>query len=300
MRVLVTGGAGRLGRSVVTGLGRLGHDVVSVDLTETGFEGVAEVTADLADADAARDVVGEVAPDAIVQLAGITVPFAAPEPTILVTNTAVTINVAEAALAADVGVVVNASSPTPVGYGNPAGWSPEYLPIDEAHPLAPWHAYGLSKLVIEEIARAYARAPGDRPRFFSFRPCYVIAPEEWRGAPTQAGHTVAERLDDPSLAAVSLFNYVDARDVAEFLAALLERAADVPNGQVFFVGAADSLAREPVAELLPRYHPGTDGLVSTLTGTAPVFTSELASTLLGWRPRRSWRTELAVPDLERP
>lgn len=302
MKVLVTGGAGRLGRSVVAGLTGVGHDVVSVDIGTVGHAGITEVTADLLDADDTRELVAEVAPDAVIHLAGIAVPFSAPEQDILVTNTALAANVAEAAVGAEVEVVVNASSPTPVGYGNPAGWQPAYLPIDENHPLEPWHAYGVSKVVIEQVTRAHARTERTRPRFFAFRPCYVIAPEEWDGAPTQAGHTVAERLDDPALGAVSLFNYVDARDVTSFLAALLERASDIPNGEVFFVGAEDALAREPLAELLPRFHPGTQGHAASLTGAAPAFTSDRARRLLGWRPSHSWRTELGENprSLEQP
>lgn len=293
MKVLVTGGGGRLGRSVVAGLAGIGHDVVSVDVAKVGHTGITEVAADLLDADGTRDLVAETAPDALIHLAGIAVPFSAPEQDILVTNTTLAANVAEAAVGAGVGTVVNASSPTPIGYGNPAGWQPAYLPIDEDHPLEPWHAYGVSKVVIEQITRAHARTERTRPRFFAFRPCYVIAPEEWLGAPTQAGHTVAQRLDEPALGAVSLFNYVDARDVTSFLTLLLDRAHDVPNGEVFFVGAEDALAREPLAELLPRFHPGTEGHAASLKGAAPAFTSDRARRLLGWKPRHSWRTELS-------
>ena len=32
---------------------------------------------------------------------------------------------------------------------------PEYLPVDEAHPMKPAHAYGVSKLVVEDIARGF-------------------------------------------------------------------------------------------------------------------------------------------------
>ena len=50
-------------------------------------------------------------------------------------------------------------------------------------------------------SRCSQRQTGDAIRFAAFRPCYVIAPEEWAGAPTQQGHTVRERLDDPALSA---------------------------------------------------------------------------------------------------
>jgi nucleoside-diphosphate-sugar epimerase len=137
-----------------------------------------------------------------------------------------------------------------------------------------------------------------RLRLGLFRPCFVIAPEEWEGAPTQQGHTIAERLDDPALAAVSLFNYVDARDAGDFVLAWLTQPDAAPNGAVFFVGAADSLVRAPVPEALARLVPETAGLAGGLGGSDPVFSSARAERLLGWRPRRSWRTEFRPSESE--
>jgi nucleoside-diphosphate-sugar epimerase len=67
---------------------------------------------------------------------------------------------------------------------------------------------------------------------------------------------------------------------------------DIPNGETFFVGAADALATAPLAELMPRFLPGSEALTSGLTGTSPAFSIAKAQELLGWQPKRSWRTEL--------
>lgn len=294
-RVLVTGGAGRLGRSVVAGLAAAGHDVVSVDRVRDDRVAAEQLAVDLSDLDAAIDAFARVRPDAVVQLAAIAVPFSAPEQTILATNTALAYNAVRAAVEAGAERVVVASSPTVIGYGAPAGWLPTRLPLDEEEQARPWNAYGLSKLVAERVMRMFAAERGDRTRLAAFRPCYVIAPDEWDGAPTQQGHTVLERLDDPALSAPALFNYVDARDVADFLHVLLERLGDIPNAETFFVGAADALARAPLAELLPRFVPGTQELAAGLTGTSPAFSIAKARHLLGWEPSRDWRGELAAP-----
>jgi len=285
-RYVVTGGAGRLGRSVVAVLREAGHEVVSVDRDG------ADTDLDLLDAEATRALFAEVRPDGVVHLAAIAVPFVAPDAETYATNTALAFSVLDASLAAGVDRVIFASSPTVIGYGAPHGWTPDYLPIDERHPLAPWNGYALSKQAVEEIAAMTVRAHGDRIRVAAFRPCYVIAPEEWAGAPTQQGHTVAERLDNPELSAVALFNYVDARDAGEFVLAWLRNAEDVPNGSTFFVGAPDSLAREPLAELVERYRPELATHAASLG--AAVFSSEAAERLLGWRARRTWRSELAL------
>ncbi|WP_127792677.1 NAD(P)-dependent oxidoreductase [Agromyces sp. LHK192] len=290
MRVLVTGSAGRLGRSTAIGLARIGHEVIGADREIAGLDGVDERGIDLVDEASVARLLAEVRPDAVVHLAAIAVPFSAPERHILVTNTTLAHTVLAAAANAGVERVLAASSPTVIGYGTPS-WRPSYLPLDEAHPVAPSNAYAVSKVMIEELVRTFARtAPG---AFGFYRPCYVVSPEEWSGAPTQQGHTMAERLADPALAAVSLFNYVDARDAADFANAWLAAPASAVDGEGFFVGAADALAVEPVADLWREFAPALGEAADALTGTRPVFTSAKAAERLGWRPRRSWRTELS-------
>lgn len=302
-RIAVTGGAGRLGRSLVAGLLGAGHEIVSLDRAVSDapeLSGAEQVAVDLGDAAAATAALAASRADALVHLAAIAVPFSAPEDVILRTNAGLAMAVLGGAVSAGITRVVAASSPTVIGYGAPAGWAPERLPIDEDSPVRPWNAYGLSKLLVEQSIGMLQRQTGDAVRFAAFRPCFVIAPEEWAGAPTQQGHTVRERLDDPALSAPALFNYVDARDVATFTDALLDALPEIPNGETFFVGAADALAREPLAELLPRFHPGTERQASALTGNAPAFSTAKAHRLLGWRPRHDWRSELDRTSSESP
>ncbi len=289
LRILVTGSQGRLGRSTVEHLRGAGHEAVGVDV-QTGAH--TELAADLTDAAAALDVVGRVRPHAIVHLAAIAVAFSAPEHTIMATNSALAFNLCQAGAEHGVDAVAVASSPTLIGYGNPHGWQPAYLPIDEDHPVAPWHAYGLSKVVAEETVRTFSRASGGRTSFSAVRPCYVIAPEEWEGAPTQQGQTVQERLDNPEHAAVALFNYIDARDAAALFERVVTDGRDAANGEVFFASAPDALATRPLSELLPRFHPGTEEAAAHLGEGQPAFSSDKARRLLGWEARRSWRSEL--------
>lgn len=294
--ILVTGGSGRLGRSVVAGLAAAGYAVVSADRASLAdvADGVVQEQVDLTAPGEAARLVAAHSPDAVIHLAAIAVPFSAPENVILETNAKLAFEVLDAATKAGVGRIITASSPTVMGYGNPEGWLPERLPLDEDSAPRPWHAYALSKLLAEQTMQMFAAANGDRIRYAAFRPCFVISPEEWDGAPTQQGHTLAERLQDPALSAPALFNYLDARDAADFLAVLLEKLPQIPNAQVFFVGAADALADAPLAELLPRFVPGSEELAAGLTGRSPAFSIEKAKDLLGWEPRRSWRSELRL------
>lgn len=295
-RIVITGGSGRLGRAVIAGFSNAGHEVISIDrgLPDETVGGVEYRCINLMDGPATHALFEELAPQAVVSLAAMAVPFMAPEEVLLHTNATIAHNVTSAAVESGATRVVLASSPSIMGYGSPGGWVPEKLPLDENETPKPWHAYGLSKFVAEQIAAMFAAKMGPKSsvKFASFRPCYVIAEEEWAGAPTQQGHTVAERLGDPRLSAPALFNYVDARDVADFLLVLLERFDRVENGSVFFVGAKDAMATRPLAELIPEIYPELATVAAGLTGESPAFSIQKAREVLGWEPKRSWRSEL--------
>ncbi|WP_221585352.1 NAD(P)-dependent oxidoreductase [Microbacterium sp. G2-8] len=291
-RIVVTGGAGRLGRSVVTQLAEHGHDVVSLDRELASDLRATQIEVDLLDAEQTREVLVRERPDAVVHLAAIAVPGALPDPEIFRINTQLVWSVLDGALAAQTGALLLASSPTVMGYGAPSGWEPRYLPLDEDHPTAPWNGYAASKVAMEEIVRMAVRQHGDTTRFGIFRPCYVIAPQEWDGAVTQQGHTVAERIADPTLSAVALFNYVDARDAGDFVATWIARAHEAPNGSTFFVGAPDALVEGATADAVRTHLPALASHAGDLAGHESVFSSARAERLLGWRATRLWRDHL--------
>jgi nucleoside-diphosphate-sugar epimerase len=288
MRILLTGSAGRLGRSVYPELERRGHIVVGVDLSTAAA--TCDLAVDLTDAGETYGMVARIKPDAIIHLAGLPTPFGRPEHVLFALNTQSTFHVCQAAADLGVGAVLCASSPTVIGYGNPKGWTPSYLPLDESHPTQPWHGYGISKVAIEAIVRGFATQCADATRYFAFRPCYVVAPEEWEpGAATQLGHTMTDRLLHPKLAAVSLFNYIDARDAAALAIMICEQAAALPNGECFFASATDALATRPLSELLPVHVPSAAPFAGALTGRQAAFSNAKATRLLGWVPAHSWR-----------
>ena len=179
-RVIVTGGSGRLGRSVVEGFAAAGREVISIDRRnpERPVPGVDYREVDLTNSVQTDRVFAEVAPAEVISLAAIAVPFSAPEDVILRTNVVIAHNVTHASVASGARTVVIASSPSIMGYGAPVEWHPPRLPLDEEVPPQPWHAYGLSKYAAEQVAAMFARQTSD-VKFVSFRPCFVIAPEEW-------------------------------------------------------------------------------------------------------------------------
>src|SRR5690606_10272439 len=112
MIIAVTGGSGRLGRSVVAGLAEAGHDVVSIDIASAPQLPGRQVICDLTDRDATVRTIADIAPDAVIHLAAIAVPFAAPEHELLAVNTGLAMSVLDAVLEAGCPRLLVASSPT--------------------------------------------------------------------------------------------------------------------------------------------------------------------------------------------
>src|SRR5215216_5987461 len=155
MRVVVTGGSGLAGRAVVADLMEHGFDVMDVDLVPS--EGPAPfLRADLGDLGQVYGCLRDA--EAVVHFAAIPRPtFDVPE-VVFRTNVMSTFNVLEAASTLGINRVVYASSVSVLGFPffvRP--FAPDYVPVDEAHPLLPQDPYALSKQIGEELADGFAR-----------------------------------------------------------------------------------------------------------------------------------------------
>lgn len=147
MKVLVTGGAGFLGRSVVAGLAEAGHDVVSADLRPPS------VVMDVTSASQVSAVISDVRPEVVVHLASIVTPGPGStreqEYAVDVTGSR---HVLDACVAAGVRRVVVSSSGAAYGYhaDNPA-WITEDQPVRGNEEFA----YSHHKRLVEEMLPSY-------------------------------------------------------------------------------------------------------------------------------------------------
>jgi UDP-glucose 4-epimerase len=153
-RVLVTGGAGFIGRRLVRALAQAGTDVTVLDLRPFGYDGVRSLTGDIRDVSAVAEAV-QPGTDAIIHLAAVTSVVNSiddPEGT-YTTNVAGTFNLLEAARAAGVTSFLLASTNAVVGNVGDAV-------ITERSPMRPLSPYGATKAAGEMLLSCYAGVYG--------------------------------------------------------------------------------------------------------------------------------------------
>jgi len=279
MKVLVTGGLGKVGQWVVRELidgsdGKPAHDVTVFDRIAGPERGpVKYLAGDIQDLGQVMEAA--VGADAVIHLAAIHNPNLATASVVYQTNVVGTFNVHHAALRFGVKRVVSASSNAIVGWSYSDSFEPDYLPIDENHPLRPQDVYGLSKEIGETIARSYSRQGVET---VILRPSGVVTPEELAQLKKDGGRK-------PS--SFQAFSYIDARDLAVAFRLAVEKP--LASDSVMFVVADDSNVAEPLCDLLPRLRPSIGDKARALTGTTAAYPNRRAKELLGWQPRYSWR-----------
>jgi UDP-glucose 4-epimerase len=285
MKILITGGLGRVG-SMVSARLQTSHEVVILDAAEPGSRELGEASyfrGSVSDAEAVTQAMHGV--DAVVHLAALFKYFPERHRDFVEVNYRGTFNVLEAAVKCGVGKVILASSICAYGF---IFWArkqiPEYFPIDEEHPTHPNDLYGLTKLQGEQLCRAYAERYG-------LQAVALRLATVWFPADLDHTRRYFEWLKNPELAINHIWNYVDARDVAQ--AVDLALAYEGPPFDVFNIGADEVAARVDSMELVRRYYPGVPAIKNTgeflLRPRAALFGNTNAKDVLGFCPHFTWR-----------
>ena len=158
MNILLTGGAGYIGSHTAAALVEAGHSIVIYDnlcnskvqvienLEKILGKQVPFVQGDIRDAELLAATMGNFSVDAVIHLAGLkAVGESVASPLEYYENNVQgTLSLLRAMKAQGVKNLVFSSSATVYG-------DPQYLPIDESHPVAPTNPYGRTKLQIEQI-----------------------------------------------------------------------------------------------------------------------------------------------------
>ena len=279
---LVTGAIGNVGSWVVDHLADRGVRVVGVDLDRPAgtrmharFRDV-----DLRNQAETWETVHEVDPDVIVHLAALSNPVNTPGTRVFANNVTATYNVLVAAGRAGADVIWSSSQAAYGALFGDALWTPEYLPIDETHPLRPTDPYGTSKACGERIAAMAARRFGIQVT--TLRPATIITPERSRARPVEDG--VDLREDDTS---GDFGSYVDVRDVARLIEAAIR--SDHDGHEIVHCVADENYLGEPTAEIVAAIC-GELPDRCDLEGLQAAYTNEKADRLFDWRPAH------AVPE----
>ncbi|MEQ9639129.1 MAG: NAD(P)-dependent oxidoreductase [Alphaproteobacteria bacterium] len=173
MRVMVTGGAGFLGASLVRALAARGDGVVAFDQQPNpildDLAGVEFVRGEILEWASVAATIQRYKPDAVVHCAamvGVPVSIASPALTMRV-NVEGSLNVLEAMRLFGVRRMLHISSEETYGHFQADR-------IDEGHPQHPIMAYGISKLAVEQLGRSYAQLHG--LEVINIRTCWVYGP----------------------------------------------------------------------------------------------------------------------------
>ena len=252
--ILVTGAAGLLGRHVVRDLLAHGHAVRGLD-RRSAEEAIDWYVGDVTDPDLVTTAVAGV--DAVFHIAAVPNIWSGDGRTIMRVNLLGTHLVFEAAEAAGVGRMVFCSSDSVAGYTVREGrmLPPRYAPVDLDHPLMATDPYAVSKVMGEDLARAWALRGQS---VVALRTVFVAYPE-------MAGEIVARAKDPegyrgpmvggPSVAGGGpLHHHIDPRDLARAFRLALELDMAPGDFECFYLSARVTLSPEPTLDRLRRLH----------------------------------------------
>ena len=285
MKILVTGGNGLTGRYIVRRLAR-DHQVEVLDLRLIEGSTVLAHQADILDLGALKRLTRGC--EAVVHCAAIPHPLDHPAEQVYGTNTVGTFNVLEASASNNVRRVVFMSSESVLGIAFSNGAvEPEYLPVDEEHPLRPIDAYGLSKSAGESLCVAYARRHALET--VCLRPSWIWVPEE------PELRRYRELLAHPEAWPQTLWAYVHVFDVAEAVASALDCPLESGHG-TSFVGASENWTGRDTKDLAREFFPRARVLDPARPGPYSLVSLRGAERLLGYRPRYSLHD---LPGFER-
>jgi len=252
--VLVTGAAGLLGRFVVEELLRNGYDVRGFD-RRRGAAKIDWRVADVTDTVAVGDAVAGV--DAILHIAAVPNIWSGDGQTIIRVNVQGTYTVLEAAQQAGIERFVFCSSDSVAGYTVREGrmLQPLYAPLDLEHPLLATDPYAISKVLGEDLARAY-----------SLRGMSVVALRTVFVAYPEMAPEIIARARDPqnyrgpaaggpsSAGGGPLHHHIDPRDLARAFRLAMELPTQKGSFERFYLSSQVTLSPEPTLDRLRRLH----------------------------------------------
>lgn len=294
-RIVFTGGSGKAGKHAVPWLKAKGYDILNLDLKPLDCPGVNTLITDVCDSGQVFNALtmhygfdgydkGQVPqpPDAVVHFAAIPRVLIEPDNKTYEVNVMSTYNVIEAAMKLGIRKVIIASSETTYGVCFAEGDKDFHsFPLEEDYDIDPMDSYGLSKVINEKTARAFAMRYG--ADICALRIGNVIEPHEY---PMFEGF-----LQNPMSRKRNAWAYIDARDLAQIVHLCLEK--DGMGFQVFNAVNDTITTKEPTAEFLKKYCPQIPVTREMGEWEAPLSNRKIRE-VLGFKEEHNWRKYVKV------
>ncbi|MBA3790106.1 MAG: NAD(P)-dependent oxidoreductase [Rubrobacter sp.] len=286
MKVLVTGSGGKVGRATVAVLAEAGHEVRATDLFPPVFERPDDnapeyIQADVTDAGDMFAVVRGM--DAVVHAAALPEPTRNPPHVVFHNNLMGVFNTLEAAIRFGVKRFVNISSETVPGFFFPErDFLPDYVPVDEEHPIRPQDPYATAKHFGEQLMDAAVRRSDIR--CISIRPCWVQHEGNYE-------RNLGPQVRDASELSPNFWSYIDVYDLADGITLAAE--SDLPGHEVFYIASPDNVGSRPFEETVRQYYGDKVEVKKPLSREdASGISCAKAERMLGYTPKRSWKDYL--------
>ncbi|GLS19223.1 UDP-glucose 4-epimerase [Labrys miyagiensis] len=296
-RIIFTGGTGKAGRHAIPYLLERGHEVLNLDLVPFAHPGVRTLITDLTDSGQTFNALsmhfdssglttgaGPAPVDAVVHFAAIPALLLRPDNVTFQANVVSTYNVIEAATKLGIRKIIIASSETTYGVCFAEG-DKDYktFPLEEDYDVDPMDSYGLSKVVNEKTARAFAMRSG--ADIYALRIGNVIEPHEYERFPGF--------LADPPSRKRNAWSYIDARDLGQIVDLCIRK--DGLGFQVFNAVNDEITANGPTMEFLRKWAPNTPLSRELETLEAPLSNRKIRE-VLGFKEEHNWRQYVTGPS----
>ena len=291
MKILVTGGAGFIGSWIADLLLEKGHEAVIVDNLETGKKENINWKAkfyetSICDFGKLDEIFRREKPEIIIHLAANPMLRLSLENPVYDANVNIigTINVLECCRRNNVRKIIYTST------GGARVGEPEYLPVDEKHPLNPCSPYGISKHSAEHYLWAYNKLYGLDYLIFCFGNVYGSRDDSRTGRLIPVFIEKMLKKETPKIfgdgGQTRDFIYVE--DLAEFIVDSINKS---PSHKLFHLANGKQVSVNEVAGLLKNiigfegeieYADAVKGEVKDI-----VLDISLARRELGWNPKTS-------------
>ena len=292
-KIFVTGGSGKAGKHLIQYLLEKGYSVVNADLVPLVMNGVDNINLDITDSGQVFNALSGYAniPElklgegiknfkAVVHLAAIPRILVKPDNETFRINTLGTYNVMEAATKLGIKKIIFASSETTYGFcfaqGNPV---PKWLPIEEDYETSPTDSYGLSKVLNEKTGKSFQKRTGID--IYALRIGNIIEPDEY--------HRFEEFCENPSIRLRNLFNYIDARDLAQAIELCIKK--DGLGYEVFNVTHNINSVSLTTEEIIKQFFPNVK-MRRDMEKYESILSSKKIRDILGFNPAHDWKKYL--------